>query len=192
MSSTDTGAEVIRYVGYDTRTGQIVHTHAQFSVPENRYVEVPADQLKARFSADPGIVDRLTDGDAGNLDFIKAESRGATGLAHGRHDQPQPCHAAAAGAGGGPDGAGRRRPGQRSARRHRGRRGRAGHRGAGGTVKVETTRGKLSARGGVVELAAGRGTVTLTSANETVSQVRVRASGVGQPYAPAQLDLEFA
>lgn len=191
MSSPDTEAEVIRYVGYDTRTGQIVHTHAQFSVPENRYVEVPAEQLKARFSADPGIVARLSDGDAGHLDFIKADAdRPLASLmvdTASRRLVTRPRLVLAA------DRTELAGDGQDSVALGITVVGEDGQviEDAGGTVKVETSRGKLSARGGVVDLAAGRGTITLTSASETVSQVRVQASAPGQPYASAQLDLEF-
>jgi hypothetical protein len=63
--------------------------------------------------------------------------------------------------------------------------------GAEGAVKVRTTRGKLSARDGVVTLAEGHGTITLTSACETVDQVSATASALDQPYASALLNLEF-
>jgi hypothetical protein len=195
MSSTNTGAEeTVRYVGYDTTTGRIVHTHAQFSVAENRYVEVPPDQLKAAFAADPGITAGLSGGDAGNLDYLKADTTSAgeplgalmvDTVNHRLVARPRLALSAERTelAGDGQDSV-------QLAITVTGADGQVIE-GAGGTVKVETTRGKLSARGGVLDLAAGRGTVTLTSANETVSQVVVRVSAPGQPYVPAELDLEF-
>lgn len=60
-----------------------------------------------------------------------------------------------------------------------------------GEVKVTTTRGRLSARGGLVELKAGVAELTLTSANETVARVEVRASCAIAPCAPGRLVLEF-
>ena len=63
--------------------------------------------------------------------------------------------------------------------------------GAAGAVKVTTERGKLSARGGLVNLVDGRASIILTSTNETVSHVRVTAAPVDRVYASAFLDLEF-
>jgi hypothetical protein len=192
MSSTDTGAEEnVRYVGYDTTTGRIVHTHAQFSVAENRYVEVPPDQLKAAFAADESITARLSGGDADHLDYLKAatsEPLGSLMVDTANHRLvARPRLALSA------DRTELAGDGQDSVELAITVTGADGQviEGAGGSVKVETTRGKLSARGGVLDLAAGRGTVTLTSANETVSQVVVRVSAPGQPYVPAELDLEF-
>jgi hypothetical protein len=192
VNDRNTEAGVIRYVGYDAPTGRVVHTHSQFSVRENRYVEIPVDQLKARFSGDPAIVAQLSGGDPGNLDYVQAETgdrldgplmvdRASRRLAPpprltlsadrteltGDGQDSVDLHIAVAG----PDG-------QVAAD-------------AAGPVRVETTRGKLSARGGLVDLSAGRAVVTLTTVSETVRQVVVRVSAESQPYVAAQLNLEF-
>jgi hypothetical protein len=194
MSSPDNGPEAMHYVGYDTKTGRIVHTHAQFNVMENRYVEVPSDELKASFAADPGIVAKLTDGDASNLDFIRVDGAAADGRlapqmvdTASRRLVPRPRLVLSA------DKKEIAGDGQDSVDINVQVTGEDGQAvgGAAGAVKVTTTRGKLSARGGVVNLSDGHGTVTLTSANETVSQVRVTASALDQPYTSAILDLEF-
>ena len=62
---------------------------------------------------------------------------------------------------------------------------------AAGAVKVTTQRGRLSARGGIVNLAHGKATVTLTSANETVSKVWVSAAAVDRTFISGRLDVEF-
>jgi hypothetical protein len=190
MSSPGTGAEIIRYVGYDIKTGRIVHTHSQLSALDNSYVEVPVEQLKERFSADPVVLAKLTDGDAANLDFIRAGARSRAPMlvdpVNRRLVAPPRLVLAA-------DRTELAGDGQDSVelaitvvdQDDRVLEGTAG------TVKVETSRGKLSVRAGQVDLAGGHATVTLTSANETVSRVRVRASLPGQPCLPARLDLEF-
>jgi hypothetical protein len=163
-------------------------------VPENRYVEVPIDELKATFSADPAIAPKLTDGDPGNLDFIRADAvHGTASLTPlmvdtaNRRLVPRPRLVLSA----------ERKEitgdGQDSLDINIQVIGEDGQAigGAAGPVKVRTTRGKLSARGGVVTLAEGRGAVTLTSANETVSKVSVIAAALDQPFDSGFLDLEF-
>lgn len=195
MTSPSTAQQVIRYVGYDTKTGRIIHTHTQFNVPEARSAEIPADELTAKFSADPTIVAKLTDRDPANLDYIRADDAHADGPLKSlmvdtasRQLVARPRLALSA------DRTELSGDGQDSVELSVTVTGDDGQvvAGAGGAVKVETTRGKLSARGGVLDLAAGRGTITLTSANETVSRVVVRVSAADQPYLPAELDLEFS
>jgi hypothetical protein len=197
MSPAGSVPEEIRYAGYDIKTGRIVHTHARFSIQENRYVEIPIDELKSIFSADAGIVAKLSDGDPVSLDYIKIDPARAAELS----DPGTPAMV---------DTATRRlvaRPrlvlsttanqlagdGQDSAdiaialvNEHG-----APVEGAAGAVKVTTERGKLSARGGLVNLVDGQASITLTSTSETVSHVRVTAAPVDRVYASAFLDLEF-
>jgi hypothetical protein len=192
MNSPDAEADVIRYVGYDTATGRVVHTHAQFSVRENRYVEVPVDELRARFSADPLIVAQLSNGDPGNLDFIRADAGvpadAPVMVDHVNRRLMAPPRVVLSA-----DRTELAGDGQDSANLSITVVGEDGQvvESATGTVQVETSRGKLSVRGGRVELSAGRADVTLTSVNETVRQVLVRAAVPGQPYSPAELTLEF-
>jgi hypothetical protein len=191
MSTPRTGAEMIRYVGYDTKTGRIVHTHSEFSVADDQYVEIPVDQLKARFAADPLVVAKLTDGDPANLDFIRADGTGplrsVVDPVNRRLAAPPRLVLAA-------DRTELAGDGQDSvdlAITVVDEDGRVIE-GASGPVKVETSRGKLSARSGLADLADGRASITLTSVDETVSRVQVRASLPGQPCLPARLVLEFS
>jgi hypothetical protein len=194
MGSPGSAPEEIRYAGYDIKTGRIVHTHARFSIQENRYVEIPIDELKATFSADAGIVAKLSDGDPVSLDYIKLDPARAAELsdpamvdtAHRRLvARPRLVLSTTANqlAGDGQDSAD---IAIALVNEHG-----APVKGAAGAVKVTTERGKLSARGGLVNLVDGRASITLTSTNETVSHVRVTAAPVDRVYASAFLDLEF-
>jgi hypothetical protein len=58
-------------------------------------------------------------------------------------------------------------------------------------VRVTTTRGRLSERGGRVRLAEGLGRITLTTAAETVDRVLVAVSDPAGRAVPASLELEF-
>lgn len=193
MNMIDTKTGVVRYVGYDTTTGRIVHTHSEFSVAENKYVTIPLEDLKAQFSADPTVVSRVRDGNPDHLDFIKVESHQAaepigrlcvdpehrtlvlrphlalsstsSELVGDGDDQAEIVIVLTRGHG----------------RVH----------GATGDVRVTTTRGRLSARGGVVSLVDGRATIGLTAANETVRRVRVTAAAVDAVWASGHLELEF-
>jgi hypothetical protein len=64
-------------------------------------------------------------------------------------------------------------------------------RGQGGTVHVSTTRGRLSARAGDVELEDGRASLTLTSVPETVDAVTVRASAPDGSLLSGEVTLRF-
>jgi hypothetical protein len=60
-----------------------------------------------------------------------------------------------------------------------------------GEVQVTTTRGRLSERGGVLELSSGEGKIRLTSAPETVQVVTVGAADPAGVATPGSLDLGF-
>lgn len=60
-----------------------------------------------------------------------------------------------------------------------------------GPVKVTTTRGKLSAPGGVIRLRQGRGEIQLTSVSETVDQVTVTAHDQRRLSQRGTVELEF-
>jgi hypothetical protein len=193
--STETGTKpVIRYAGYDKKSGKIVHMHSRFSVAENRFVEMPIDELIARFSRDASVVAKLSDGDAGNLDFLQVvmqhegERLGPTlvdpvqrRLVH------RPALVLSADrreiTGDGQDFA------TITVAVHDAHGQVVG--GATGLVKVTTERGRLSDRGGVVTLVSGRATTTLTAANETAHRVRVSARSLQGPMSPGHIDLEF-
>ena len=193
MNTVQGSGKELRYAGYDAKTGEIVHTHSRFNVAENRNVEIPLEELRSRFSLDPVIVERLTDRDPNNLDYIPVE---ASEIQLGRlmvvdsatrKLVPKPkLHLKATKpviAGDGEDSTTLEISTVDASGRHLGE--------LSGKVKVATTRGKLSARGGIVELNRGRASLTLTSANETVGVVHVSATAIDRAYAAARLELEF-
>lgn len=60
-----------------------------------------------------------------------------------------------------------------------------------GQIRVTTTRGKLSAREGLVQMYEGHGSVSLRSTDETVAVVRVTAECVEHQCQPASVTLSF-
>lgn len=60
-----------------------------------------------------------------------------------------------------------------------------------GAVKIRTTRGKLSARKGIVEVEKGRAEFTLTSVAETADNVSVRAESPDGTLSPADITVAF-
>jgi hypothetical protein len=60
-----------------------------------------------------------------------------------------------------------------------------------GDIKVTTTRGKLSARKGIVEVGKGRAEFTLTSVAETADDVTVRAASMDGTLSPAEIRVSF-
>ncbi|HEY1867914.1 MAG TPA: invasin domain 3-containing protein, partial [Candidatus Cybelea sp.] len=153
---------------------------------------IPLEELRSRFGSDPAIVERLSDRDPNNLDYIPVE---AAEITLGRHLMVDPATRKlvpkpklqikakkAALAGDGLDSTEL----EISTVDAQGR-----HVGLSGKVKVATTRGKLSARGGIVELKDGRASLTLTSANETAGSVHVSVTPLDRAYAAARLDVEF-
>ena len=63
--------------------------------------------------------------------------------------------------------------------------------GATGTIHVSTTRGRLSARGGDVELQRGVAQIELTSVAETIDSVVLTASDPAGLLLPGSIELEF-
>lgn len=194
MSVHSTGRPSIQYVGYDKTTGLIVHTHAKYSAEAESYVEMPIEEIKARFSGEATIVGQLSGQDPQNLDYIKlgqAELRKIDGpmmvdpakkklvsrpklavsvskteiLGDGSDHTEIDITVVDA-------------------------RGKV-LTSASGSIKVTTTRGRLSHRGGVVDLVKGRAAITLTSVNETVHHVRVAAAHLDDPFVPGHIDVEF-
>ncbi len=194
MSVHNTDRPTIQYVGYDKTTGLIVHTHAKYSAEAKSYVEIPIEEIKARFSSEATIVGQLSGQDSRNLDYIKlspTELRNIDGpmmvdpakkilvsrpkltvsvskteiLGDGRDHAELAISVVDA-------------------------RGKV-LTSASGKIKVTTTRGQLSERAGVVNLVKGRAAITLTSVNETVHRVRVSAAPIDNPFVPGHLDVEF-
>jgi len=60
-----------------------------------------------------------------------------------------------------------------------------------GNIKVTTSRGRLSAKKGLIKVEGGKGNITLTSANETVDRVQITAQCLEGKCIKGCLDLEF-
>jgi hypothetical protein len=184
----------IEYVAFDRFTGRILHTHSRFSVEHNDYVEIPADELKQVCSLDPAVLENLTDRDAGNLEFMKIGpqefrvpggplmvdvSRGIL-VAQPKLSLTTDKREIQG------DGKDNVKIGLEILSAN----GEPIHQ-FKCQIKVTTTRGKLSVRGGVVDLADGAAAITLTSVPETVSNVRVEATVLNALCAGGRVDLEF-
>jgi len=184
-------APSVQYVLFDKSNGRILHTHSRFSVERNHHVEIPIDELKRVFSSDSTVLENLTDRNAANLEFLKI----GPGVPEGplmvdvarRTLVPQPRLSLSA------DKQELQGDGKDSATITLGVVDGAGNpvRNFKGQVKVTTTRGKLSAPRGVVDLVDGAATITLTSVPETVTTVRVQATAPNTLCASGYVTLEF-
>ncbi len=185
----------IQYVVYDKTTGQILHQHTRYSAEKNAHVEVPLDELKASLFTDGSILARVTGKDAANLDIIQVGPKTPGAERLGRMvvdpktrvlvDKPAltltPDKTQIAGDG---------QASVKIAIRAVGADGKP-VRSLDDKLKVVTSRGKLSATGGLVELVQGQATITLTSVNETVSRVMVKASSIAGVCVTGDVRLEF-
>jgi hypothetical protein len=180
-------------VVFDKRTGRVLHTHSRFSVKENRYVAIPADELKKSLASDRSIADALTDQNPDNLEVIEI---GPQATDHGiavmvdvarQAVVPLPIISLTA------DKQEILGNGQDSARIDIEVKDAGGNpvSNFSGRVKLTTTRGKLSARGGLVDLVDGKASITLTSVPETVDNVRVQVMAVDGLCSGGHVTLEF-
>lgn len=194
MQGSEEGHRVIRYVVYD-KTGRVLHTHSQSSITDQEHAEIPIEKVRAMLSNILEIAGKLNKLDPDNLDIIKVEVDGAEPRLGSlmvdtkqRELIPRPSLTLSA------DKNELTGDGQDSAQIEIVLADADGQviEGATGAVKVTTDRGKLSARGGLVELVNGRASISLTSANETVSKVQVRATHVDRVFVQAHLELEFS
>jgi hypothetical protein len=196
MTSAEPGtASELLYVVFDAQTGRIVHTHSRFSVESESDVEVDEAEVLAIAREDALTLEKVTDGDMKNLAVLTVRGPAATVALRGGAmvDVTQKRLVAKPSLqlttektrleGDGSDSTtiqiavvdANGRPVARYT----------------GSVKVATSRGKLSTRGGIVELRRGRGEITLTSVAETVDKVTVTATATDGRATPADLDLEF-
>jgi len=185
----------IQYVVFDRKTGRILHTHSRYDVAKNEDVEIPINELKEVLAKDSVILERLTNHDAANLDIIKTSPQ-QTGIniaadvmvdVHKKMLVQKP------------------RLSLKTDKRELTGDGRdtakiviqavdaegSAVRNCSGKIKVTTTRGKLSERGGILDLVDGRATISLTSVNETVGKVRVTAASLGATCGSGNLIVEF-
>jgi hypothetical protein len=194
MKSGSTPTTLPRYVAFDKITGRIVGAYSSFSVAAGKNVQVALDELNQFFSKDSAVIAELTDNDVSNLDIMELnsqsppspQSRVMVDILH-KKVVAQPKISL-------------------TTRKHEllgdgvdstsieiEVLGGDGHvkRDFNSQVKVSTTRGKLSTRGGLVVVREGVGSITLTSAPETVSRVQVQVVALDALCAPSSIMLEF-
>jgi hypothetical protein len=196
MTSAEPGlATELLYVVYDAQTGRVVHTHSRFSVERDRDVEVDEAEVLAITREDDLALEKTTDRDTKNLAVLTVREPAATAVlrAGALVDVAQKRLVAKPSLqltaektrleGNGSDSTSIQiavvDPNGRPVARYT------------GSVKVATSRGKLSARGGIVDVRRGRGEITLTSVAETVDKVTVTATATDGRAQRADLDLEF-
>jgi hypothetical protein len=196
MTSGEPGtASELLYVVYDAQTGRIIHTHSRFSVESESDVEVDEAEVLAIAREDDLTLEKTTGRDTKNLAVLTVREPAATAALRfgalvdveqkrlvakpslqltaektrleGNGSDATTIQIAVVDTNG--------RPVARYT----------------GPVKVATSRGKLSARGGIVQLTRGRGEITLTSVAETVDKVTVTATATDGRALRADLDLEF-
>ncbi|MGC4072998.1 MAG: hypothetical protein QM760_10840 [Nibricoccus sp.] len=184
----------VEYIIFDRKTGRILQRHSRLDALKNESVQIPIDELRTRFSRDDSILARTTDRDPSNVDFLEIKSESGDSPATGAFVvDPKKRQLVAKPAlslktdkqeltGNGDkavidiqvlDESGK------PVRTHDGK------------VKITTSRGKLSAPGGVVQLERGHAKIDLISVNETVSRVTVDARTLDDSCSPARLTLEF-
>jgi hypothetical protein len=167
----------LAHIVYDKATGRIVGRFRKYDATRNEFSHSEPDEVLSAFNADEQVLARLTDGDPQNLSVLtatlpKTSSLNALLVSSKRKALVQ-------------------KP------RLRLRTDRETLEGDGqdsitisidvvdekdrivrdykGEIQITTSRGKLSARGGVVAIDRGQGSVGLTSVRETVNRVEVSA-----------------
>jgi len=188
-------SSIITYVVFDTKTGKIVHKHSCFDLEKEAYSECDPDEVMKLTAADPFTLSKVTDSDPDNLDILMTRelpegfSRGIGYLVDidSRKIIIKPKIKLSAEkkvlSGDGKD----ETVIEISIVNQDGRV--VGS--FNGTIKVSTTRGKLSAKGGLVEVRKGKGNITLTSVNETVDRVKVSAQSLEGKSLRDEIVLEF-
>lgn len=194
MEISGNPARQIRYAVYDRKSGKLLSTYSRLDAVKNVYVEVPTDELTRELAMHTSILSGLTDKDPANLGIIPIDPTQATNTrAHMVVDLKSmklvalpKLHLTANNTelvGDGVDTV----TIDVQAVDEQGR----PVRDLEGAVRVTTERGKLSERGGLMKLVRGHGKIKLTSANETVRRVLVRAESPDGSAARGELRLEF-
>ena len=194
MSANDGTTAKMHCVVFDRVSGKILQTHSRLDAEKDEYVQVSGEDLKKELASDKFILSKLTNQDPANLDFLLVEHPGTW-------DSNMPMAVdvksrqlvalprlqlsaeKTALAGDGSDSV----TIEVQAVDVRGK----PMRDLEGGVRVTTERGKLSERGGIIKLVRGHGKVKLTSVNETVRSVWVRADSLDGSAARGELRLEF-
>jgi hypothetical protein len=195
MNITTDNVLTVQYVAFDKKTGRILNTYSRFSVEANRYVEVSNDELKELLTRCTPVIANLTDQDLANLEILKvgpddevprSGNPVMVDVAHRRIVKKPKLVLAADKREIVGDGQDRATIEIRVVNAE----GKPIHT-IEDRIKVSVTRGRLSARGGIVDLVQGRATITLTSVNETVDRVRVQATSLTGACGSGNLILEF-
>jgi len=196
MAKIKKRSPVITYAVYDKKTGNIVHMHNSYDAEQDAYSECDPEEVKQLVTEDDFVMLNVTDSDPNNLEVIATNdipevlplrdvgynvdlkskkvvekpklqlSTKKTQLEGDGKDQ------------------------SKIDINVMDKRGKV-FQGYNGEVKVTTSRGKLSARGGQVQIKKGVGQVGLTSVNETVNRVTVAARCLEGKCISAKLEFEF-
>jgi hypothetical protein len=179
------------YIVYDKVTGLPIGRHRQFDAVANKLVEVDEDEVLALYGSDEAAMQQVTDSDAANLAVIRTSlplANAGRRMRVTRNRLVEQPHLVMVSDHDELEG-----DGEQSATLTimlRDSKGKTLTR-ATDAVRVTTTRGKLSARGGLVELERGRATLSLRAAPETVQAVTVRCELVNGGAEPAEIRLSF-
>jgi hypothetical protein len=182
------------YVVYDKTSGQILHRHSRFSLGSNARNEVPVEHIKAMLALDQSSGYAAVKRNTENIGILRLPSDQVNPPKHRMMVDvareaivPMPALRLSAKKlevlGDGKDSADidievLAADGKTTSPFN-------------GQIKLTTSRGKLSARGGVVDVVNGRARVSLTSVPETVSVVSVSATALKGVCADGDLRLEF-
>jgi hypothetical protein len=196
MAETRKKSHMITYVVYDKKTGRILHLHSSYNVAEDIYDECDPEEVKQLVTEDDLAMRSVTDSDPDNLEVLMAydipelyPSRdiGYTVDLERKTVVEKPMLQLSA------EKTQLRGDGKDQARievRVVNKRGKVAE-GYNGTVKVITSRGKLSASAGRVNVKRGVGSIELTSVNETVHRVNIRARCLDGKCISTSMNMEF-
>ena len=187
---------VITYLVFDKKSGAIVLSHQSFDAEKEEYCECSIEQVKTLVADDDIAMSKVTDGDPRNLEvfmtdiFSEHSSPGMSGFLVDVKTKKLV-----------------KKPKIELSSERKQLEGDGKDKssvnikivdekgevvkGYNGKINVTTSRGKLSAKGGVVELKKGVGKITITSVNETVSQVKMFASSTDSRTIVGSIDFEF-
>jgi len=190
-NTTSSEGQDLSYIVYDKVTGLPIGRHRHFDAVANKLVEADEAEILSLYAADEGTMQKVTDRDAANLAVLKTnlpDTQGRFRMRVNKNrlvEQPRLVMFSDKDEleGNGEDSATltimlQNDKGKVVAR-------------AKDEVLVTTTRGKLSARGGLIALERGRTTLTLRSVPETVQVVTVRCQLVNGGAEPAEIRLAF-
>ena len=189
---SDAGDTPVQIV-YDKTTGEVLATHRSFSLEEGKFREVPSEEVLETYRDEQSVVARVAGRNAENLAVLNTTMSSLASAAAPRVSARRQAVVAKAHIRLRTDRDALEGDGQDSVNISIDVVDEGGQvmRDFQGELKVTTSRGKLSARGGRVQIERGQGTVTLTSVRETVERVSVRASAAGLATDSDELVLSF-